>query len=245
LPIAVVSFVARPENKTIRDTLWPSVSKRRTIVIAFAAPFLLVAIFALVLRSRLTSIWMMPAMSLFPVVLLSSPLLKVTHQSAVRLCAFAVCWPLFMVAISPAVAAVIHRIGVKEYADQYRLVAQAVEQAWQEHTDRPLRTVGSLYNLANGISFYLPDQLSVLNILSSRLTALGDQSQIERQGIAIVCPEEIAMCVLTENIYAARYTNASTKNVVISRSYLGLAGPPVAYEILIIPPRAAGEQPLE
>ena len=79
------------------------------------------------------------AMTLVPVVLLSSPLMTVSRTAAVRVLALAIVFPLLMTLVSPAIAIVIHRRGVPNYATHYRQLAQAIDRAWREHSDQPLR----------------------------------------------------------------------------------------------------------
>jgi 4-amino-4-deoxy-L-arabinose transferase-like glycosyltransferase len=235
-PIALVLLAARPTLSAIGDALWPAEPERRTIIVAFAAPLFLAAIAAMLLRVEITPLWSMSAMTLLPVVLLSSPLMTLPRAAALRLLALAVGFPLAMVAVAPAVAFVIHREGLKEYASQYRLIAQAVEHAWREQTAAPLRIVGSDSDLADGIIFYFSGQPSTFDILGPALTPWVDEARIKREGIAIVCPDEMAACVQAMDTYAARYPTARTQQVILARSYFGTLDTPVHYRIEIIPP---------
>ena len=119
-PIAFTLIAARPGTTALKDTLWPAEAERRMIVIAFAAPFLLAALTGILLQVRVGALWTMSGMTLLPVALLSSPRLTVSRQAAIRLLALAVVFPLLMVAVSPGVATVIHRLGVPSYASHYR-----------------------------------------------------------------------------------------------------------------------------
>ena len=57
----------RPSWAAIRDTLWPSGPERRTLVIAFVAPFLCAVLIAVLLTVAIESIWVTPAMTLLPI----------------------------------------------------------------------------------------------------------------------------------------------------------------------------------
>ncbi len=238
VPIVFSLIAAQPRGMAIKDAVWPADANRRFIVIAFTAPLLLAAIAAVVLQIKLSSLWTMCAMTLFPIVLLSSPLVTVSRRATVRLLALAIAFPLLMVAVSPVVAIVIQQGGVANYASHYRLIAHAVEGAWRAHTDQPLRIVGS-YGIVNGIVFYLPDQPLTFDILAPAETPLVNEDRIVREGIAIVCPEPESSCVAAMNEYAARYPAAQREEVMLVRRHrhLGLIGNPVRYQLVIIPPK--------
>jgi len=142
-----------------------------------------------------------------------------------------------MVAVSPGVAIAFHRIGPKDYANHYRLIAQAVEHAWHQRTGEPLRIVGSYADLVNGMVFYFSDQPSTFDILNPQETPWVDEDRLNRQGIAIVCPVTVADCVRSMDEFVARFQGAETEEVVLARRYLGILGPPVRYRIAVILPQ--------
>jgi len=236
--IVLCVLATRPSWAAIRDTLRPSEPERRMLVIAFAAPFAFAVLIALLLTVAIESIWVTPAMTLLPIVLLSSPLVAMSRLAAVRLLALAVVFPLFMLAISPLVALGIHLNGVQDYGSDYRAVAQAVERVWRAHTDKPLRIVGST-DFVNGIVFYFKDQPSTADIDNPKLTPWVSVSRIEREGAAIVCPETNAFCMRALRGYAAHYHVIADEDTVVSRRFFGFASPPERYEIIVISPSAS------
>ena len=131
--IVLCVLAMRPSWAAIRDTLWPGDAARRTLVIAFVAPFLLAVLIAVLLTVAIESIWVTPAMTQLPVVLLSSPLVAMSRLAAVRLLTLAVVFPLSMFAVSPLVALAVQLSGVPNYGSDYRAVAQAVERVWRAH----------------------------------------------------------------------------------------------------------------
>src|ERR1700688_1107465 len=140
-PVLFAVLAARPRWPAIADTLWPADPTRRTLLVAFATPYLLGSLVALVLTGAIESIWAVCAMTLLPIILLSSPLVTVPRRAGVGLLALAVVFPLFMLAVSPLVALATQLSGAPNYGGDYRLVAGAVERAWHAHTDKPLRIV--------------------------------------------------------------------------------------------------------
>jgi 4-amino-4-deoxy-L-arabinose transferase-like glycosyltransferase len=233
--IVLCLLATRPSWADIRDTLWPGDAERRTLVIAFAAPFAFAVLTAVLLTVAIEAIWMTPAMTLLPIVLLSSPIVAIPRLAAVRLLALAVIFPLFMLAISPLVALGIHLNGVQDYGSDYRAVAQAVERVWRAHTDKPLRIIGST-DFVNGIVFYFKDQPSTVDIDNPKLTPWVSVGRIEREGAAIVCPETNAFCMRALRGYAEHYPVIVEENTAVSRRFFGFASPFELYKIIVIPP---------
>jgi 4-amino-4-deoxy-L-arabinose transferase-like glycosyltransferase len=234
-PIVFSLLAARPSFVAIRDTLWPDEPERRTLFLAFAAPFMFAAAIALSLTVEIESIWAVCAMTLLPVVLLSSPLVTISRRAAVNLFFLAVVVPLFMLVISPLVAFSIHQIGVPNYGGDYKLLAQEIERVWRAHTDKPLRIVGGT-TLVNGVVFYFADQPSTFNIDVPKETPWVGDDRIRREGMAIGCPETEAFCMRALKAFAGRYHVIADEHINISRHYMGTATPPERYEIVIISP---------
>jgi 4-amino-4-deoxy-L-arabinose transferase-like glycosyltransferase len=233
--IVLCVLATRPRWAAIRDTLWPSEPARRTVVIAFAAPFLFAVLIAVLLTVAIESIWVTPAMTLLPIVLLSSPLVAMSRLAAVRLLALAVVYPLVALAVSPLAALGVHLNGVPDHGSDYRAVARAVERVWRAHTDKPLRIVGST-TFVNGIVFYFKDQPSTFDIDNPKQTPWVGDDRIRREGAALVCPETEAFCMRALGGFAAHFPVVADEDAVVSRRFFGYASPPERYEIIIIPP---------
>jgi hypothetical protein len=185
----------------------------------------------------LEALWGTPMLTLFPIVLLGSPQLAIQRRAAVALLAFAIVFPVFMLAVSPLVAVSRHLDGIPEFGSDHALVARVVERVWHAHTDLPLRIVGGT-TAANSITFYMPEQPSVFDIdVPSRTPWVGDD-RIRRDGMAMVCPEAEPFCMRALRGFAARYHAVADEHIVVSRRYLGIDGTPHHYEIAIILPLA-------
>jgi hypothetical protein len=185
----------------------------------------------------ITSLWIMPGLALLAVVLLSSPLVAMRRGALHRLLGVAVAVPVLATLAAPAIAYVIHRNGVGHHATHYRLLAEAVDQIWRATTPQPMGLVGSDTNLGNGVTFYLADRPSMLDVLDPRQTPWADEARIARQGIALVCAMADVGCVKAADALASRLSDGRRTEVEIVRSYLGVAGKPERYSIITIPPR--------
>ena len=238
VPTLVALAAARPSPAAVRDTITPRDPPRRLALHAFVLPLLLPIAGALVAHEEVVSLWTIGSMTLFPIVLLSSPQVSLGRLAARRILAIAIAVPVAAAALSPLIAIVIHRQGVPNYASQYRLVAQAVDGVWRQTTDRPLRLVGSYNNLLYGTLFYFPERPSTLDIGDPAVTPWTDAARLARQGIAMVCPVELPGCVKAMDDLAARRPAGKRAEVELSRSYLGVADKPVRYLIVTVPPEA-------
>jgi len=234
--LATTPSLAPPSLAAIKDTVWPAAGERRTILIAFAAPLFLAALVAIAARAELDPLWSISAMTLLPVVLLSSPLVHVNRSVAVYILAFAVVLPLAMVAAAPVIALVIHQHGLTNYAGHYRLIAQAVERAWHDASDRPLRILGGNRPVVDGSNFYFADPPATFVVTEPMRTPWVDQARIAREGIAIVCPRVEAPCLRELNGYVAHY-GGTTEDIILTRRFFGIDGMPIDYQIAIIPPK--------
>jgi 4-amino-4-deoxy-L-arabinose transferase-like glycosyltransferase len=236
LPTLIAAIATRPSLRAIADTLWPAAPPRRQVVVAFLLPLLLPIAAAVAAREEVVSLWSIGSMTLFPVVLLSSPLVVASRTEMRRVLAIAIATPLIAVALSPAIAIMIHRNGVPNYATHYRLLAQAVEAAWRQATPAPLRLIGSSNMLLYGTLFYFPDRPSTFEISDPGVTPWTDEARIAREGIALFCPLDVASCLASMNARAAANPAAKRLEVELSSTYLGHTDQPQRYVIVTIPP---------
>jgi 4-amino-4-deoxy-L-arabinose transferase-like glycosyltransferase len=238
IPVAVAFMAAQPTRAALIDTVWPHTCDRRFANIAFVAPLLLSVLLALASGALIVSLWAMPALTLLPVVMLSSPQLAITRETLTRLVSLAITFPVVMLAAAPGIALMRHRTGLEHHAAHYRLLAQAVDQAWSATSRQPLALVGSDTNLVNGVVFYLAAEPSTYDILGPRETPWVDAGRIAREGIAMFCAADESGCVNAADSLAAKGPKGKRIELEIRRSYLGLEGAPQRYLIETMPPSA-------
>jgi 4-amino-4-deoxy-L-arabinose transferase-like glycosyltransferase len=238
VPVALVALAAWPLSfATLRDTVWPAAPERRLVLLAFALPLVLPIVLAVAAHEQVISLWSIGSMTLLPVVLLASPQVTVPKVAVRRIVGLALVFPLVALALSPLIAVRIHREGVPNYSSHYRGAARAVEAAWAETTDRPLRFVGSYNNLLYGVLFYLPRQVSPLEIVEPRVTPWVDEAEVARAGIALVCPVEETPCVKAMEARAGGNQVGRRTEVTITRRYFGADDKPDRFVIVTIRPR--------
>ncbi|HLH91189.1 MAG TPA: glycosyltransferase family 39 protein [Xanthobacteraceae bacterium] len=237
VPVMLALLAAWPSPAALRDMIWPEAPDRKLVVLAFVLPLALPTLFAVAAHEVVTSLWAIASMTLLPAVLLSSPRSVVPQVAARRIVGFAVAFPLIALALSPVIALVIHRGGVPNYATHYRGVARAVESAWAQTTDRPLRFIGSYNNLLYGALFYLPREAAPLEIVNPAVTPWIDEAQVARDGIALVCPTVETTCMHALEARAAQGAVGRRIEVEITRRYFGTDDKPDRFLIVTIKPR--------
>jgi hypothetical protein len=142
-----------------------------------------------------------------------------------------------MLAMSPIVAAVIHRRGVPHNASHYQLLAEKIESAWRLASDEPLTLVGSSTDLGNGLAFYLTSKPSIYDAVQPTETPWITPERIEDEGIALACSESDWRCTGVMGNFLKRSPAARLTEVKLSRIHFGIADPPERYRIVTIPPR--------
>jgi hypothetical protein len=254
IPILFVLAVARPNRAAISDMIWPLDSERRLAVVIFWGPLLLPVVGALAAGIELTPLWSMPAWTLLPVVLMSSPAVKVHPINLRRILVAAIVVPLVMVIAAPVIAVGIHRTGVVPPTAHGRLLAAETERAWHQATSRSLHFVGC--SAANEVIAYAPDRPHSLPLRSFHgniadevyadayhwadippSEAASWQAQLARSGMALVCLANEADWMQAAAARAARNRKSRRIDVEIARSFLGIPGAPQRYVIFIIPPQ--------
>jgi len=103
VPVIIALVAGRANRAALADMIWPEDDDRRLAALAFWTPLLLPVAAALASGTDITSLWSMSAWTLLPVVLLSPPALTISVTDTRRLLAFAVAFPLTMLAASPLI----------------------------------------------------------------------------------------------------------------------------------------------
>jgi 4-amino-4-deoxy-L-arabinose transferase-like glycosyltransferase len=232
LPVIIVLAAARPSRATIADMAWPNDSERRLAAAAFWGPLLLPVIGALASGTALTSLWSMPAWTLLPVLLLSPPAVTIAAVDTRRILIAAVAFPLVLLMVSPVIAIVVQRNGPNPASAQASLLAAQVERAWHDATPQPLRYVGGDTDIAYGVIAYAGERPRAL----PGLPAPSD-AELTHAGMVLVCFAENTICRQAAETLAARVGPSRRIESEIVRNFLGFAGKPQRYTILIVPPR--------
>lgn len=259
LPVLLTIAATRPSSAAIADAIRPRAPERMFASVIFWTPLLLPGLIAPFLGISLSPIWTTPAMTLLPVILLSSPLISISRAAVRCVVAIAVALPLVATAVSPVIAIVTHRLGVTGTAAHGRLVAERVAEEWRKTTDRPLRLLGGAADLANVMAFYLPDRPSVFAPFEPDVAPWVDPARVARHGIAMACDARLPLCLgaaatdpacyasgpicvhdpVLREIAAVESKGPVGRRVVvgIARTYFGVVGPPALYIIVTVPPR--------
>ncbi len=233
--ILLVALFVRPSGEAVRDSWFVIEPSRRPATFLFWAPLLLPIPVAIMKHTNLLSVWNEPSVALLPVMMLTSPLIKVSRQAVVRIAACAIGYALLALIASPLVAFVKLERGVENNAAYTELLAAATERQWRDTTDKPLALVGGRFLLANPVAFYMPDKPSSFSDFYNYLSPWATPQRVAR-GMAIVCEPGDDFCLGAINGHLAASPSGRRGEVTLTRHWLGLAGPPQRFVIATIPP---------
>jgi hypothetical protein len=231
IPVIIALIETRPSRTAARDMLWPANPERRLAATAFWATLLLPSLFALATGLKLTSLWTMPAWTLLPIVLLSSPLLAIGRRmrpASLRSLAFFHSWrsPLRPPWPSSRIAAACHRSVRILRCSRYRSSSCGGRPAPAAFT----------CSAGYGVSFYLPGRPLVVPALERGPPAELDE-RIARDGIALAVRSMPPGALRTPRREPHVRRRASGSRSRSCGVFLGLAGPAARYLIVAIPPR--------
>ncbi len=229
LPVIIVLAIARPSRAALADIVWPQDDKRRLAAAAFWLPFVLPGIGAVVSGTEITSLWSMPAWTLLPVLLLSSPAVTIRAIDTSRVLMAAVVVPVIMLIAAPAIAVMVHRSGPRPGAAQGQLLAAQVERVWTQATQQPLRFVGGDADIAYSVAAYAYDRPLALPGMPA-----PDATLLRHSGMVLLCFAEDVSCV---SLARAHNPDGGVMTTEIWRHYWGMPGKPQRYNIVIVPPR--------
>ena len=230
VPLIAVAVAARPSARTLADIAWPREDDRRLAAAAFWAPLLLPILGALAGGMEITSLWSMPAWTLLPVLLLSSPRVTLRIGDMQRVLGLELLLPFVAVALSPAVAHFTANAGRPAQAQQ-ALLAQQVEREWHAMTPKPLRFVGGDMDLAYGVIAYAADRPHALPGLPP-----APADALKRDGMAFVCASEDATCVARAKALSQAEPQSRLVESTIFGTPTGRSTAPQRYTIVLVPP---------
>lgn len=233
--IAIALLAARPLRAGLADMLLPADAARRLPAVAFWAPLLLPIPMALVAGIKLTDLWIMPALTLLPVVLLSSPFVQFDRGAVVRVVTAALLFPLTMAVLSPAIG-----VGMgwfRPTPTDFHQLAGAIDRAWRATTDRPLRIVAGGEEIVYGTAFHLPSRPSAFLHFNLALNPYFNEARLAREGLAAVCPASDQVCLGYAQQRAAAVAGSRTTHAEIQGGSRIKRLPPQPYVIVTVPPR--------
>jgi hypothetical protein len=139
-----------------------------------------------------------------------------------------------------------HLAGAAHQANYPRLLAAELAAEWKRTTSQPLKFVGGPFELADPVSFYLPEHPLTYYLLDHQrltrehymwyLAPWADRASIERDGAAVGCPSSDGDCLRYMDSFLARLPHTQPREVVLRRRWLGFEGPPARFTIAVALP---------
>ena len=230
LPV-VMTLAMADARPPVADMALPNELGRRLVALSFWIPFLTPVAIAMVAKFELVALWSMPAWTLLPVMLLSSPALVIKRRNARNILGFAITVPIVCVLVSPTVAIVIHRAEKTEpIARHARLLTLRVEEAWAALNTAPLRFIDGIPEVAYEVASYAHDRPRAL----PRLPV--DPALVAESGKVVVCYANTP-CARDVLTLASQNLSAQRFEVDVARDHFGARGTTQKYVVLIVPPK--------
>jgi 4-amino-4-deoxy-L-arabinose transferase-like glycosyltransferase len=225
-----------PDRAALADVVWPRDTARRQALLLLAVPLVLPALVDPLFPQRLSPVWTFPNWALLPVVLYGSPLItRIDMRAAARAGIIALMVSVGAVAAAPVRAYVKLHAKASNVEDDRAYYAQ-VAAAAEDLAGQPLRMVGGSWRIVRGLSFYLPDA----RILRSDPADARYHAKIGAKGIVIICSADDAPCLASGATFAAQ---SRTADIIVSPTFLGFAGPPSRYRIIVVPAEMTAPPP--
>jgi hypothetical protein len=246
IPTLLVALAARPSRTTLSDLLLPRDEDRRLVCLAYWLPFLLPFLIAVFIKASFQGLWAMPGYTLFPIVLLGSPLVHLTRRASVMILAVAMLFPPLALAAAPVASAATFFGPVLEYSHG-RMLSVSAQRIWKEQTHEPLRLVVGARGPAIGISLYSPDHPEVNPRMTSQRwngafpPILVDATEVMQKGFLFVCDLEATVCsAWLASLLPANIPSPTLREVTLARHFMGLTSRSQTYFIAAIPPSGSG-----
>ncbi|MFC0240462.1 glycosyltransferase family 39 protein [Rhodopseudomonas telluris] len=237
LALIVWAVLLRPSRAALVESAWPADPQRRLIVTIQVLMLVLPAPVALVSGIRIVPLWTMPAWTLLPVVLLSSPLIAVGRDALRKVLIGAAALALTILAAAPGVAVVIHTTSHPEPFEYASLLADDIAREWQRHSSLPIRLVAGETVLAENTAYYL--RTDTRSFATSDIAAL--KAEATARGAALVCSAADQPCLATAEQIAAGQKQILRSKVWLNRTLFGLAGGTVQDVFFLVLPEGTAK----
>jgi 4-amino-4-deoxy-L-arabinose transferase-like glycosyltransferase len=228
LPVIIVLIAAVRNRAALADIAWPTDAERRLAAATFWMPFLLPTIGAIAAGTEITSLWSMPAWTLLPVLLLSSPQVTWREIDTKRVLLPAIALPLVMLIASPFIAIMVQRQVPAPAAAQAALLAHQIEFEWNKVTPLPLSFIGGDEEIAYDVAAYAADRPRALPSM-----APPEGTELRHAGQVLVCFSSDPICKAA----APKLPGAQVIESTIMRNFWRFPGKPQSYTIVLVPPR--------
>jgi hypothetical protein len=236
VPLVLLAILVKPTRQALRDTLFPLDDDRRFAAMMFWTPLLVAIPFAILTSTGVNALWTMSELSLFGVVLLSSPLVQFPRSAAAIVAMVAMLTSSGALLAAPFVAYWKNRVGIENHAAYTRQLAIDIVKTWRETTAQPLRYVAGNGVITYSATFYIGSHPLPISFFTRTKLWWNTPEEVERLGVAIVCPVLDPVCLAARDRMESGLAVARRVDVVIVPHWLGFAGAPRSYTIDIVLP---------
>ncbi len=228
--VPLIFFAAsRPGRAVLADIVWPDDAGRQQALLLLVVPLVLPAVANLLFPQRLTPLWTYPNWPLLPVILYGSPLITtIDSRAAARACLIALLVAVGAVVVSP-VRAYLKLQLIADRSEDHRAYYEQVAEVAADFAGQPVRMLWGSTQIIRGLPFYLPKA----HVLRSDPADPKNRAEVGARGLVIICNSDDQPCLDTGATFAG--AQSRTTNITLTRTFLGFAGPPSSYRIIVVP----------
>jgi 4-amino-4-deoxy-L-arabinose transferase-like glycosyltransferase len=220
----------RPSRAALADIVRPADADRQQALILFAVPMLLPAFVNLVLPYRLTPDWTLPSWALLPIVLYGSRKIAVDAYAAAGAGLLALAVSVVFLLAAPFIA----YVHLKEGLNHNRPSSDEIALTARRLTGKPVELYWGSPDIVGDLPFYVRGATPLNTPLNDDPFLPENQARIAARGLLIACLDSDAACRKTQaELGGGPDTKAAA--VTISRTFLGVAGPPIGVHIAALP----------
>ena len=214
-----------------------SSSRQRFLAVLVLAPPLLTILAAMIFQLKIEAIMAIGIFPLLPLLLMQwiAPLnsrrcFYLAGGAAVAVSLVA------LIGAPYASAAMESRKAGPSFTFPYRELAASVTELWRAEMHTPLKYFGSESKIANGVSFYSPDEPSSFVNLDYARALWITPAKLQKDGLLMACVHEDAVCLEKASHFLwGRWKQTSLK---IARVIGTQRTPEVTFDIFVVPPLA-------
>lgn len=208
-------------------------SQHKLFITIFFSTIFWACCIGLLFHVSICALWMIPAMTLVPLILLYDCQSILSRKFIVKTSLYVCFFPIFVMIFSPIISMYQHLTAQKD-RQHYQLMAQTVQQ----HVIHDSKLFGVLGGF--GPVFYLPKDVLFFDIDNPNYTPWITREDIQRNGICLVdsgTSHNSENFEKTVDEFTSLGMTAITEYKTIEKTYLGIKGPAVNYKIVVLLPK--------
>ncbi len=236
LPFAAYWLAVRPDVETLREAFWPADPDRRLLAVILYVSLGLPMLTAPLLRSELVPLWTQQGWFLLPILWLAPARAVLPRRRAMHVALAVLVMNLAVLLAAPVLAWTRWQQDPPDDRVYFRDIAAETTRLWHETAGRRLRIVMGNPNFATAATFYSADVPDSVPGFDLKTAPWITEQRLDDEGFAVICRATETACIGAAQARIAARTDARRVEVEITPRFLGTAGPPERFLLILVPP---------